>query len=85
MCVKIEEKLKIIFQLMSGQTVSEELKSAFYKAEELVEKCELGEIEAENLNMEKVKSHLEEFRSKVEKIIQDKETEASKRIDRRYK
>jgi molecular chaperone DnaK len=38
--------------------VSEELKSTFYKAEELVEECESGEIEAGNLNMEKVKGIL---------------------------
>lgn len=60
--------------------VSEELKSAFYKAEELVEKCETGEIESGNLNMEKVKSHLEEYRSNVEHIIINKETSLAKEL-----
>jgi len=60
--------------------ICEELKSAFYRAEELVEKCEAGEIEAENLNMEKVNSHLEEYRSKVEQIIKNNETALAKEL-----
>lgn len=60
--------------------ISEELKSAFYRAEELVEKCEAGEIETENLNMEKVNSHLEEYRNKVEQIIKNKETALAKEL-----
>lgn len=60
--------------------ISEELKSAFYRAEELVEKCEAGEIETENLNMEKVNSHLEEYRNKVEQIIKNRETALAKEL-----
>jgi len=60
--------------------VSEELKEAFYKAEELVEKCESGEIESGNLDMRKIKSHLEEFRSKVEQIVRNKETNLAKEL-----
>ncbi|MDO9155059.1 MAG: Hsp70 family protein [Paludibacter sp.] len=61
-------------------TVSEELKAAFYRAEELVEKCESGEIECGNLDIRKVKTHLEEFRSKIEQIFKSKETALAKEL-----
>jgi len=60
--------------------VSEELKSAFYLAEEIVEKCHNGELDSSSLNMAKVDSHLEEFRHKVEQIVRNKETELAKEI-----
>jgi len=60
--------------------VSEELKSAFYLAEEIVGKCHNGELDSSNLNMEKVDSHLEEFRHKVEQIVRSKDTEMAKEI-----
>jgi len=60
--------------------VSEELKSAFYLAEEIVEKCHNGGLDSSSLNMAKVDSHLEEFRHKVEQIVRNKETELAKEI-----
>jgi molecular chaperone DnaK len=60
--------------------VSEELKSAFFKAEELVEKIDSDELEAENLNMDKVHAHLEEFRGKVDNIVRLKDTNIAKEI-----
>jgi len=60
--------------------VCEELKNAFYIAEGLVEKCESGEIESDDLNMKKVKSHLEEFRSKIEQIIKGQQTDLAKEL-----
>lgn len=60
--------------------VSEELKSAFYLAEEIVEKCNNGELDSSSLNMAKVDSHLEEFRHKVEQIVRNKETELAKEV-----
>lgn len=60
--------------------VSEELKSAFYLAEEIVEKCHNGELDSSNLNMAKVDSHLEEFKNKVEQIVRSKDTELAKEV-----
>jgi molecular chaperone DnaK len=60
--------------------VSEELKSAFFKAEELVEKIDSGELEAENINMGKVHTHLEEFRGKVDNIVRLEDTNIAKEI-----
>jgi molecular chaperone DnaK len=60
--------------------VMEELKTTFYKAEELVEKCEDGEIDVSSLDMKKVKSHLEEFRNNVEQIIKNRETNLAKEL-----
>jgi molecular chaperone DnaK len=60
--------------------VSEELKDAFFRAEGLVDKLELGEFGANNLDMNKIKKHLEEFRGKIEKIIKSKETELAKEL-----
>ena len=60
--------------------VSEELKEAFFRAEGLVEKLELGEFGSNNIDKRKIKTHLEEFRSKVEQIIRSKETELAKEL-----
>lgn len=60
--------------------VSEELKDAFYTAEDLIEQCDSGILNSENLDMIKVKSHLEDFRNKVELIIKDKETDLAKEL-----
>lgn len=60
--------------------VSEELKSTFFKAEELVEKIDSGELEAENLNMDKVHTHLEEFRIKIEQVIKVNDTKIAKEV-----
>jgi molecular chaperone DnaK len=60
--------------------VSEELKSAFYLAEEIVEKCHNGELDSSNLNMAKVDSHLEEFKNKVEQIVRSKDNELAKEV-----
>lgn len=60
--------------------VSEELKSTFFKAEELVEKIDSGELEAENLNMGKVHTHLEEFRVKIEQVIKVNDTKIAKEV-----
>lgn len=60
--------------------VSEELKSTFYRAEELVEKIDSGELKAENLNMDKVHSHLDEYRDKVDKIVRTEDTKIAKEI-----
>jgi len=60
--------------------VSEELKSAFYRAEELVEKLEAGEMESGDLDMRKIKSHLEEFRTKVEQVFRSREVNLAKEL-----
>jgi molecular chaperone DnaK len=62
--------------------VSEELKSTFYMAEEIVEKCHNGELDSSNLNMERVDSHLLEFSHKVDQIVRNKETEIAKEIQK---
>ena len=60
--------------------VNEKLKSAFFNAEELVEKIDSGELEADNLNMDIVHTHLEEFRGKVDSIVRLKDTDIAKEI-----
>jgi molecular chaperone DnaK len=60
--------------------VSEELKESFFRAEGLVDKLEIGEFDADKLDKRKIKTHLEEFRSKVEQIIRSKETELAKEL-----
>ena len=80
---KVRENRREIESLISideWPKVCEELKNAFYSAEELVEKCESGEIESDNLDIKKVKSHLEEFRGKIEQIIKGQETDLAKEL-----
>jgi molecular chaperone DnaK len=60
--------------------VSEDLKSAFYLAEEIVDKCHNGELDSSNLNMVKVDSHLGEFKKKVEQVVRSKDTELAKEV-----
>lgn len=58
--------------------ISEELKIAFYRAQEVVEKCHNDEFDISNIDMEKVEIHLEEYRQRVENIIRNKETDMAK-------
>ena len=80
---KVRENRREIENLISTDEwpkVSEELKESFYRAEVLIEKCKSGEIDTDKLDMKKVKSHLEEYRSKVVQIIKSKETDLAKEL-----
>ena len=61
--------------------VSEELKSAFYLAEEIVERYHNGVLDSSKLNMAKVDSQLEDFKNKVEQIVNSKDTELAKEVE----
>jgi molecular chaperone DnaK len=58
--------------------VSEELKSTFYRAQELVETIDSSELAPSTLNMNKVHTALEEFRGKLEHIIRAQDTKIAK-------
>lgn len=60
--------------------VSEKLKETFYNAQDLVDKCHNGELDSSNLDMDKIDSHIEEYRSKTDKIIKNKDTEMAKEL-----
>jgi len=80
---KVRENRREIENLISideWPKVSEELKESFYSTEELIEKWEAGEINVRNLDIGNFKSHLEEFKSKVEQIIDSKETSLAKEL-----
>lgn len=59
--------------------VEKELKNSFYELEELLEKVK-DNSEGNNLNMEKVDAHLEEFRQKIEQIIKAKDIITAKEL-----
>lgn len=63
----------------SWPKIEQELKDTFYEFEELIEKIkENGDDE--NLNMEKITAHLDDYRSKIENIILEKNSKEAKEL-----
>lgn len=61
--------------------VEQELKDSFYSLEDLIEQIK-GNNDDENLNMDKVEAYLDEYRSRVEQTIQDKNNREAKELSR---
>lgn len=61
--------------------VEEGLKDAFYELEDLIEKIKHNGDD-DNLNMQQIEAHLEEYRKKVEYIIKDKNIKEAKELTR---
>lgn len=57
--------------------VEQELKDAFYELEDLIEKIKTNSDD-EDLNMDKVEAHIQEYRKTIEQIIKDKNTKEAK-------
>jgi molecular chaperone DnaK len=59
--------------------VEQELKDTFFDFEELISKLrESGDVE--DLNIDKIESHIEEYKVKIENIIKDKDTKGAKEL-----
>lgn len=74
------KEIENYFSVNEWPEVSKKLKEIFYKAESLVDDLNNGKLDSDRLNMEKVNAHLEEFRSNIEKVINQKETQIAKEI-----
>lgn len=61
--------------------VEEELKAAFYDLEDLIEKIKSNSDE-ENLNMDKVEAHIQEYKNKIEHILKERNTKEAKELTR---
>ncbi len=59
--------------------VEKELKDAFYELEDLIEKIKENS-DAEDLNMEKVEAHIQEYKKSIEHIIKEKNTKEAKAL-----
>lgn len=59
--------------------IEEELKKAFYDLEDLIERIKNNSDE-ENLNMDKVEAHIQEYRNRIEHIIKEKNTKGAKEL-----
>jgi molecular chaperone DnaK len=59
--------------------VEQELKDAFYELEELIEKIKANSDD-EDLNMEKMEAHIQEYKKTIEHFIQNKDTKAAKQL-----
>ena len=59
--------------------VEEELKDAFYELEDLIEKIKTNSDD-EDLNVDKMESHIQEYKKTIESIIQNKDTKAAKEL-----
>lgn len=64
-------------KLAEWPTIEKELKDAFYKLEDLIEKIKRNG-DGSNLNMDQFESHIEDYRRKIEQIIKDKNLRAAK-------
>lgn len=60
-------------------TIEHELKEAFFKLEDLVEKIKSNSAESD-LNMAQIESHLEEHKKSIEQVIKDKNTKEAKNL-----
>lgn len=61
--------------------VEEELKEAFFELEDLIEKIKHNGDD-DNLNIQQIEAHLEEYRKKVEHIIKEKNIKEAKELTR---
>jgi molecular chaperone DnaK len=74
---------KELLKLDSAEKVAEwpkieqELKDGFYELEDLVEKIKVNSDE-ENLNMDKIEAHIQEYKNSIEQIIKNKNTKEAK-------
>jgi len=59
--------------------VEQELKDAFYELEDLLEKIKANSDD-EDLNMNKVEAHIQEYKKTIEHIIQNKDTKSAKEL-----
>jgi molecular chaperone DnaK len=59
--------------------VEQELKDAFYQLEDLIEKIKANSDD-EDLNMDKVEAHIQEYKKTIEQVIKDKNTKEAKHL-----
>jgi molecular chaperone DnaK len=59
--------------------VEQELKDAFYELEDLIEKIKTNN-EDNDLNMDKIEAHIQEYKKTIEQIIKDKNTKEAKHL-----
>ena len=59
--------------------IEQELKDAFFELEDLIDKIK-SNSDDEQLNMDKVEAHLQEYRLKIEQIIKDKNNREAKEL-----
>jgi molecular chaperone DnaK len=59
--------------------VEQELKDAFYELEDLIEKIKANSDD-DDLNMDKVETHIQEYKKTIEHIIQNKDSKSAKEL-----
>lgn len=59
--------------------VEQELKDAFYELEDLIEKIKANSDD-DDLNMDKVEAHIQEYKKTIEQVIKDKNTKEAKHL-----
>lgn len=72
-------KLDVAEKSAEWPKVEDELKKAFFELEELIDKIRNNSAD-EDLNMEMVQAHIEEFRRKTEQVIKEKNTKQAKEL-----
>jgi molecular chaperone DnaK len=70
-------KLESAEKVAEWPKVEQELKDAFYELEDLVEKIKANSDD-DDLNMDKVEAHIQEYEKKIEQVIKDKNTKEAK-------
>jgi molecular chaperone DnaK len=82
--LKIQDSLrKELLKLDNAEKVAEwpkveqALKDAFYEFEDLIEKIKVNSDD-EDLNIDKIKGHIQEYKKNIEQIIQQKDLKAAK-------
>jgi molecular chaperone DnaK len=73
--LKLEEAEKVV----EWPKVEKELKDSFYRLEDLLEKIKANSDD-EDLNMDKVEAHIQEYKKTIEQVIRDKNTKEAKNL-----
>ena len=72
-------KLDSVEKIAEWPKVEQELKDAFYELEDLIEKIKANSDD-DDLNMDKVEAHIQEYKKTIEQVIKDKNTKEAKHL-----
>ncbi len=72
-------KLESAEKVAEWPKIEQELKDAFYELEDLIEKIKRNSDD-DDLNMDKVEAHIQEYKKTIEQIIKDKNTKEAKNL-----
>ena len=72
-------KLDIVEKTAQWPKIEQEVKDAFYSLEQLIEKIKENKYD-EDLNMDRIEAHIQEYKTNIEQIIKDQNIRVAKKL-----